>query len=149
MRKTIIISTVVLSVILAACGKSEAPVTKLDTRVNFQTLEANRTQAQANAEFNAQKYRAENPRFDEGFKIVGHTDSTITNDCPQGDGWASISIMKVDGKNVEKYTVKCSTVSGSLGCYLDKDFEKKSFARDDGQCQPQDKVPFPLPKIAK
>lgn len=135
--------------LLAACSKTETPVAKMDERVNFQTLEANRAQAAANAEFNAQGYRAENPRFTEGFKIITHTDSTIDNNCPQGDGWASVSIMRVNDKQVEKYTVKCSTVSAALGCYLESDFAKKSFASDEGKCQPQDKVPFPLPKIAK
>jgi hypothetical protein len=32
---------------------------------------------------------------------------------------------------------------------LDKDFQTKTYAGDDGRCQPVDKVPFPLPKIAK
>lgn len=128
------------AIALTACGPD---------KVSFNTLEDARAQAITNANFNAAMYRAENPRFDNSFKIVGHGDSSQTNVCPQGDGWATLSIMKVDGKSVEKYVLKCSTVSASLGCYLDSDFVKKNFAKDEGSCQNLDKVPFPLPKIAK
>jgi hypothetical protein len=117
--------------------------------VSFDTLEDARATARSNALFNAQAYRAENPRFDKGFSIVSHGDSTQASDCPQGDGWATISIMKVENKETEKYVLKCSTVSGSLGCYLADDFQKKPFASDENRCQPTTKVPFPLPKIGK
>lgn len=149
-KKLLSVSMVIaLAFATTACEEDKLKKTKQESLVSFETVEAQRVTAQANAEYNAQKYRAENPRFEAGFKIVGHTDSTITNECPQGDGWASISIMKVDDKVVEKYKLKCSTVSSSLGCYLDSDFEKKNFATDEDKCQPLGKVPFPLPKIVK
>lgn len=135
---------------LMGCGKADpGQVTKTSEQVSFATLEDNRAIARDNALFNAKAYLAENPRFDAGFSVVGHGDSTQAPDCPQGDGWASLSIMKVEGKQAEKYKVKCSTVSGTLGCYLEDDFKKKPFANDEGQCQPRNKVPFPLPKIGK
>lgn len=136
--KTLLIAAAVLA--LTACGPD---------KISFNTLEDARNQGRANADYNAAAYRAENPRFDNSFKLVGHGDSTQSNVCPQGDGWATLSIMKVDGKMVDKYTLKCSTVSAALGCYLDSDFVKKNFARDEGNCQPLEKVPFPLPRIAK
>ena len=137
-------------VMLAACGKENpGEIRKTDDKVSFNTLEDARQQARDNALYNAKMYLAENPRFDAGFSVVSHGDSTQDVDCPQGDGWASVSIMKVQGKQVEKYKAKCSTVSGSLGCYLEDDFAKKPFAKDENQCQPRGKVPFPLPKIAK
>lgn len=126
--------------LLAACGPD---------KVSFQTLEDARNQARANGEYNAQLYRQENPRFDGRFKIVSHGDSTQSPECPQGDGWATNSIMAVDGKSIEKYTLKCSTVSVALGCYLDADFTKKPFAADDGKCQDPAKVPHPLPKLSR
>ena len=52
-------------------------------------------------------------------------------------------------KTIEKFKVKCSTVSASLGCYLEDDFAKKPFAAEEGRCQPINKVPFPLPKLVK
>jgi hypothetical protein len=126
---------------LGACSKSPEPV-------SFATLEDARNQARANGEYNAQLYRAENPRFTD-HKIVSHGDSTQSPDCPQGDGWATNSILSVKGKEVEKFTVKCSTVSQALGCYLESDFVKKPFAAEEGKCQPLNKVPFPLPKLGK
>lgn len=149
--KSTLLACVAIAFALAvtACSENKLSQTKQQALVSFETVEAQRVTAQSNAEYNAQKYRAENPRFEAGFKIVGHTDSTITNDCPQGDGWASISIMKVEDKTVEKYKLKCSTVSAALGCYLDTDFEKKNFAADEDTCQPVGKVPFPIPKIVK
>lgn len=126
---------------LTACGKQDEPVA-------FATLEDARAQARANGEYNAQLYRAENPRFTD-HKIVSHGDSTQSPECPQGDGWVSNTIMSVNGKEVEKYKVKCSSVSASLGCYLEADFAKKPFASEEGHCQNTNKVPFPLPKLAK
>lgn len=124
---------------ITACSKQE---------VSFNTLEDARNAARANAEYNAAAYRAENPRM-QGLKIVGHGDSTQTASCPQGDGWASLSIMNVDKEKaaVEKYRVKCSTVSAALGCYLESDFNTKPFARQENQCDAT--LPFPLPKVAK
>lgn len=144
-----IVAATAAAATLSACEPDKLKQTTQEKLVDFSTVEAQRSAAQSNAEFNAQKYRADNPRFVEGFKIVGHTDSTIDNTCPQGDGWASISIMKVDDKVVEKYKLKCSTVSASIGCYLEADFDKKTFATEEGKCQPLGKVPFPIPKIAK
>lgn len=132
---------VVASLALAGCGKD---------KVGFDTLEDARNIGRENALFNAASYRAENPRL-EGTRIVSHGDSTQTPECPQGDGWASVSFLSVTGegkgKEVEKYVAKCSTVSGALGCYLDKDFGNKPFARQENRCDTS--LPFPIKKIAK
>lgn len=141
MQKHAITLAVALGLLIAGCSTKEPDV-------SFATLEDARAQGRANAEYNAQLYRAENPRFTD-HKIVSHGDSTQAPGCPQGDGWATVSIMQVEGKAVEKFTVKCSTVSQAVGCYLDKDFVKKPYAADEGKCQPVGKVPFPLPKLGK
>lgn len=138
----LVLICVVFSFSLAGCSPSTPPP-------SHSTLEDTRSTSLDNALFNAKQYRAQNPRFDEGYKIVPHADEAISPDCPQGSGWASLSVMKVQDKNVEKITVLCSTHSASLGCYRDTDFEKKPFAAEPGKCQPTTKVPFPLPKIAK
>lgn len=137
MKKLLLIALAAFA--LAACGKKE---------VAFDTLEDARAQARANGLWNAKMYVAENPRFD-NHSVVSHGDSSQTPDCPQGDGWATVSIMKVEGKVIEKFVAKCSTVSGTVGCYLEADFKKKPYANEEGSCQPTSKVPFPLPKIAK
>lgn len=126
----------IVATMLAACGPD---------KVSFDTLETARTQSKANAEFNASVYRAAN-KYDAN--IIAMTDSTMTPECPQGDGWASVKL--VDNTNPSRQVgLKCSTVSGSVGCMTDADFKTKAYAGDDGRCQPTDKVPFPIPKIAK
>lgn len=142
--KKLLSITVVLAALsgvaaLGGCSKED---------VSFATLEDARSQARANAEWNAANYRAENPRM-AGLKVVGHGDSTQTAECPMGDGWASLSIMNVDKEKGtgEKYKVKCSTVSATLGCYLEQDFEAKPFAKQENHCDRS--IPHPLPKIGK
>lgn len=147
MKFAILIIVAVFSSLLTGCGKSEPE------KVSFNTLEDARAQVRANAEFNATAYRAENPRL-AGMKIVGHGDSTQAPDCPQGDGWASLSLMNVNKdattnqtQAVEKVKIKCSTVSVSLGCYTEADFTGKPFAKQENRCDTS--LPFPLPKLGK
>jgi hypothetical protein len=122
---------------LAACGKNE---------VSFASLEEAKGTARENAMFNAQRYRQENILY-KGWDIIGRGDSTQDNACPQGDGWATLEFVNPEKTTLVK--VKCSTVSGNTGCLEDADFKSKPFASDDGHCQPTNKVPYPLPKIAK
>lgn len=140
MKKIATVAALVAAALLSGCGKKE---------VSFDTLEDARATARDNALFNAAAYRAENPRL-EGLRIVSHGDSAQTPDCPQGDGWASVSFLNVvgegKGKEVEKYTAKCSTVSASLGCYLDKDFTNKPFSKQENRCDAT--LPI-MKKIAK
>jgi len=124
---------------LVACG---------DEKVSADRLEEARSTAKANSEFNAALYKAANPRFTADYSIVGRSDSTQTADCPQGDGWASLSIMKVDGKQVDKTPLRCSTYSASVGCYREEDFVKdKTLVSEDGVCRKE--VPYPLPVLKK
>ncbi len=137
MKYTIAIITVAAAA-LSACGPD---------KVNFDTLETARAQGKANAEWNMQTFRAANPQYS-NTAIEVQVDSSMTPDCPQGDGWASGKL--IDKANpAAKLALKCSTVSGSVGCMVQTEFEKKPFAPDDGRCQDVSKVPFPIPKIAK
>ena len=123
---------------LTACGKDE---------VSFDTLETNRANAKENASYNAQKFRAESPQYaNTAIEVQG--DSTQLPACPQGDGWASAKLVDKLNPAVQ-LKLKCSTVSGTVGCMTQADFEKKPYAADDGACQPTSKAPFPIPKIAK
>lgn len=122
---------------LSACSKD----------VGFDTLETARTQGKANAEYNAQKYRADSPQYS-NTAIEIQVDSSMTPSCPQGDGWASGNL--VDKANpAAKLPIKCSTVSGAIGCMKQTEFQTKPFASDDGKCQDVTKVPFPIPKVGK
>jgi hypothetical protein len=136
-KLTTIIAAVSASV-LAACGPD---------KVSFDTLETARTQAKSNAEYNAQVYRSAAPQY-ANFGIIVQGDSSQTPECPQGDGWASGNLIdKADPAN--KVALKCSTVSGAVGCLTQAEFQTKPYAADDGHCQGTDKVPFPVPKVAK
>lgn len=122
---------------LSACGKNE---------VSFDSLEEAKGTARENAMFNAQRFRQDSALF-KGYDVVGKGDSSQTNQCPQGDGWATLELVNPEKTKVFK--VKCSTVSGNTGCLLDSEFKEKPFASDDGHCQPVNKVPYPVKKIAK
>lgn len=118
---------------------------------SFKEVEDSRIQARVNGEFLAKLYRVENPRL-EGYSYVVKTDTTISNSCINGDGWVSVSFIKVtkditNKDTVDKIEVKCSTVSAGLGCYRAEDFQRKSISNEDGVCQKLNKVPYPLPKL--
>jgi len=138
--KFTLIAAVLAAAAMAACGgKDVAPPDRME--------EARQT-AKANAEFNAALYKAQNPRFTSDFAIVSRSDDAQNPACPQGDGWAELSIMRVEGKQVDKTVLMCSTYSASVGCYRKDDFDKNTnLAKQNGSCSPQ--VPYPLPRIAK
>jgi hypothetical protein len=125
------------ALLLAACEKQN---------VSFATLEEAKQTARENSMWNAQRYRQENVLL-KGWDIISRGDSTQMPDCPQGDGWATLEFVAPDKSRIVK--VKCSTVSAATGCLEDSDFKSKPFAPEDGKCQPVEKVPFPLPKIAR
>ena len=119
---------------LAACGED---------KVSFDTLETQRSIANDNSRYNAQKWRAENGH--EQLGILARGDSTQQANCPQGDGWASIDL--IDAKTKQPVLkLKCSTVSGNLGCYKDEDFKARSvLARQENSCNAE--IPKTLKKI--
>lgn len=135
MKNTLAI--IAAAIVLTACKGDE---------VSFASLEEAKGTARENAMWNAQRYRQENVLF-KGWDIVGRGDSSQDNACPQGDGWATMDF--VDPSKTRIVKVKCSTVSANTSCLEDADFKTKPFASDDGHCQPTNKVPYPLPKIAK
>jgi hypothetical protein len=139
MKRTLCICILALATAVAGCSKKEPT-----PQVSFDTLEQARGTANENALFNAQRYRVNNVIL-AGYGIIANGDSTQTNECPQGDGWATVKFVSPDKTQV--VPVKCSTVSGNVGCMLDSDYKTKSYAADDGHCQPITKVPFPIKKI--
>lgn len=149
MKKTLA-TTLLLTIFLSACGSEpEKKMSDAEAQKFFATLEDARNQVRQNAEINARMYRAESPRL-ENTRLVTHGDSTQSADCPQGDGWASVSFLgkKQEGTSeVEKYSVVCSTVSQSIGCFLKQDFQAKPYAAKEGKCDKS--IPFPLPKFDK
>jgi hypothetical protein len=119
---------------LTACGNKD---------VSFETLETQRSIANDNGRYNAQKWRAENGF--EKFNILGRGDSTQQSNCPQGDGWASVDLIDPQTK-APVVKLKCSTVSGNLGCYKEDDFKARSvLAQQENTCNT--KIPQQLKKI--
>lgn len=107
------------------------------------TIEQSRMQAKENALQNAQKYIADNQHLTK-YSIYSRGDSTITNKCPQGDGWASLDLRTKNGVVREK--IKCSTTSLALGCMETTDFKSKTnYYSQEGKCN--DQIPHPLPKL--
>lgn len=139
MKKLLVLSLIASA--LVACGAPNS-----QQSVSFASLEEAKGTARENSLWNAQTYRQENVLY-KGWDIISRGDSTQSNDCPQGDGWATMEFISPDKS--AKIKVKCSTVSANTGCLEDSDFKSKPFASDDNRCQGLEKVPFPLPKIAK
>ena len=110
-------------------------------------LEQQRSTALGNVSANAASYFASNPRFDSSWKVIPHTDDYIGPACPQGSGWAWASVMKVEGKNVEKKRIYCSTSSASVGCYIEDDFTKSPYAAQATKCDSN--LPHPLKPISR
>lgn len=110
-------------------------------------LEQQRSTALNNAAANAASYFAANPRFDSKWKTVVHTDDYINPSCPQGSGWAWVSVMKVVDKEVSKERIWCSTSSSSVGCYIDNDFQKSPYARQAVSCDAN--LPHPLKPLSR
>lgn len=138
MKKSALI-VALLAIALTACEEK---------KVTSDRLEEARSTAKTNAEMNAQLYRAANPRFTGDYNIVARSDDGQNPSCPQGDGWSQVSIMKVEGKLVDKTVLMCSTYSTSVGCYREEDFNKlPNLAKQNSGCNSD--VPFPLPVLKK
>lgn len=139
MNRFSFLAALVFAVGLTACQKDVVPPDR---------LEEMRSIAKDNATLNAQLYRAANPRFTGDYNIVSRSDDGQNPNCPQGDGWAQVSIMKVDGKVVDKTVLMCSTYSTSVGCYREQDFNKlPNLANQNVGCNKD--VPYPLPVLKK
>lgn len=136
MKKTIItaILAVISAFLLAACGGD---------KVSFDTLETQRSVANENSRFNAQKWRAENGH--EQYGILTRGDSTQQASCPQGDGWASVDLTHPQTKQAV-VKLKCSTVSGNVGCIKDEDFKARAvLSSQENRCNAE--IPKQLKKI--
>jgi hypothetical protein len=158
MKKSIVALLALALLFVSACSKEEAPRPPTAEELRAQALanseknaklqdllEQQRSTALNNAVSNAANYFASNPRFDASWKTVGHTDDQISPSCPQGSGWAWVSIMKVEGKDVQKKRIWCSTASASVGCYIEDDFLKGPFAKQSTACDAN--LPHPLKPI--
>lgn len=134
MKKSMIIVAIFGVIALVGCSAD---------KVSFDTLETQRAVANDNSRYNAQKWRAENGF--ESLNILTRGDSTQQANCPQGDGWASVDLIDSKTKAVQ-VKLKCSTVSGNIGCYKDEDFKARAvLAKQENSCNAE--IPKTLKKI--
>lgn len=117
-----------------------------DEKLSFDSVESGRKQANENSEFNAQAFRQAHAEYS-SYSIQTRGDSTQSSECGQGDGWATIDLVKIAGNAKDVVTLKCSTASAAIGCRTADDFKSSPYASEDGKCSSE--VPFPLPKIQK
>lgn len=135
MKNTAIVSTasVAFALLLSACSE----------KVSFDTLETQRSIANENSKFNATKWRAENGYENTG--ILSRGDSSQQANCPQGDGWATVDLVDSKTKAVV-VKLKCSTISGNVGCYTEQDFKGRAvLAKQEGSCNSS--IPENIKKI--
>jgi hypothetical protein len=134
MKTTKMAMVLAATLALGACGSEE---------VSFDTLETQRSIANENSKFNALKWRAENGHESNG--ILTRGDSTQQAKCPQGDGWASVDLTHPQTKQTV-IQLKCSTVSGNVGCVKSEDFKARGvLAKQEGSCNME--IPKSLKKI--
>lgn len=132
----VMVFTMLIMSMVTGCNSQE--------KLSFESVESGRVQANENSEFNAKSFRQSHPEYS-SYSISMRGDSTQSSKCGQGDGWASIDLVKVD--DGKKIPLKCSTVSSATGCLTDVDFKARPYANQDGVCN--EEIPFPLPKIQK
>lgn len=138
--KNLFVATVIATVVLLFIGCS-------DNRTNPGEMKQAREQSRLNAEFNLAQYKVSNPRFQTaGWQMITRADEYQTSECPQGIGWARVTIMRVDDatRSVEKYIVMCSTYDQNIGCYLEPDWLKTNYAKNSTSCNKEIPLPFPI-----
>jgi hypothetical protein len=141
-----VVVTLVMVFGILGCGKEAPPpppvVKEVLPTVSWETQEASRAQALKNARFNANVFRNE---LYPDMNIVLRGDSTIGPTCASGDGWVSVDLTK-KGSTEVVVSLKCHSVSASIGCMTEADFKKRpSYSKEEGTCNKN--LPFPLPKI--
>jgi len=112
------LSVALIALTLIACGPSAEEVDQ------FQVI------SQKNAESNLRQFMKS---VDKVLDYSIQSDSTVSSDCPAGDGWASGTIETPQGEK----GVKCQTTGsgkGSNGCLWVTDFNKKDYVDQEGTC---------------
>ena len=130
-RKSVLGLALIVS--LVACGNTEVPQDIVDQNMTITRL---------NAQKNADSYRT--AVYPEGTvdaklgiptRALMQSDSTVSKQCRNGDGWASGAIEFANGN---KLKIKCQTNGtgkGVGGCMTESEFATKTYKDDDGKCQ--------------
>lgn len=87
--------------------------------------------SRTNAEYNAKRHARK--AIEDVVSVSGQSDSTISADCPYGDGWATIDVKTLSGDE----QIKCQTTGsgkGVEGCLSLVEFNQKDYANQEGKC---------------
>ena len=133
----IVIGLAVSSAMLTGCQPPD--------KLAWETQEQARSQAIENAKINVKTFRADHQEF-ASKSIYMRGDSTISETCGQGDGFASIDLVDQENPNI-KVELKCSTVSPSIGCMTKADFQTRDYSKQEGSCDRS--LPFPIRKMVE
>ena len=127
MRNTLVTTSLLFSIALAACG----------SQVPQDTVDQNQTISRLNAQKNADSYRLQ--AFPDSARALFQSDSTISQSCRYGDGWASGVVEFTEGPRAgRQIKVKCQTNGtgkGINGCMTEQEFLGKDYKSQEGSCQ--------------
>jgi hypothetical protein len=121
--------------------------TGCDNKVSQKELNTNMATANENSSYNAKTWKALHPEVSD-FVIEAKGDSTQSKECLQGDGWATIDLVKITKDNREVVILKCSTISAQIGCRTKTDYDTTAaYANQANKCNSA--IDVPLEKIAE
>lgn len=131
--KTTVLIAAAAALVLAACGSKEVPQDIVDQNMTITRL---------NAQKNADSYfpiaypsGTVDVKLGTPSRILMQSDSTVSKECRNGDGWASGEIQFDTGKARQ---VKCQTNGtgkGINGCMTKDEFMGKTYKDEEGKCQ--------------
>lgn len=131
MKFTKLFTAIVLVSSLAACSK-----------VSQDVVDMNMVTTRMNAQKNANSYfpiaypeGTVDAKLGKPTRVLMQSDSTVSEFCRNGDGWASGDIQFENGKTL---AVKCQTNGfgkGINGCMTKAEFETKTYKSEEGTCQ--------------
>jgi hypothetical protein len=123
-------------ILLAGCGKAK------EEPVPTAVVDQNMVTTRLNAQKNANSYfpvlypsGTVDTKLGTPTRILMQSDSTVSQACRFGDGWASGEVQFDTGKTLK---VKCQTNGtgkGINGCMTAAEFETKTYKGEEGTCQ--------------
>lgn len=113
--------------ITVACAPEPAPA------VSAPRVDELRTISRDNAALNASAY-ARTVHGGEVERIIAQSDSTIGDECPNGDGWGSVTLLLKGGEQVPLQCQTNGSGKGIDGCMTKEDFAGKSYGAEAGKC---------------
>lgn len=129
----LVLATVIAAAALSACGPEKVPQDIVDGNMTTTRMNA---QKNLNAWFGTVYPEGTlDPVLGKPIQALAQSDSTVSEQCRYGDGWASAQI-KFEGK-AKVLEIKCQTNGsgkGINGCMTKSEFETKTYKGEEGTC---------------